>query len=111
MFVARNGRQFMNQLAQREAKNYQFDFLRQGHSLFNYFTKLVESYTKILLPSNELMSRLQMNAEDRYSILERCVERSEWERFQEESRKQKEKQAEEEKGESFDYLNVLLFTL
>ena len=45
-FVARNGRQFLSNLMSRE-KNYQFDFLRPQHSLFNYFTKLVEQYTKV----------------------------------------------------------------
>ena len=45
-FVARNGRQFLSNLISRE-KNYQFDFLRPQHSLFNYFTKLVEQYTKV----------------------------------------------------------------
>uniref|UniRef100_G3PDS4 Splicing factor 3A subunit 1 n=1 Tax=Gasterosteus aculeatus aculeatus TaxID=481459 RepID=G3PDS4_GASAC len=45
-FVARNGRQFLTQLMQKEQRNYQFDFLRPQHSLFNYFTKLVEQYTK-----------------------------------------------------------------
>lgn len=46
-FVARNGRQFLAQLMQKEQRNYQFDFLRPQHSLFNYFTKLVEQYTKV----------------------------------------------------------------
>jgi len=31
----------------KEQRNYQFDFLRPQHSLFNYFTKLVEQYTKV----------------------------------------------------------------
>lgn len=48
-FVARNGRQFLTQLMQKEQRNYQFDFLRPQHSLFNYFTKLVEQYTKVKL--------------------------------------------------------------
>lgn len=48
-FVARNGRQFLTQLMQKEQRNYQFDFLRPQHSLFNYFTKLVEQYTKVLV--------------------------------------------------------------
>lgn len=47
-FVARNGRQFLTQLMQKEQRNYQFDFLRPQHSLFNYFTKLVEQYTKVI---------------------------------------------------------------
>ena len=45
-FVARNGRQFLTTLVNRE-KSYQFDFLRPQHSLFGYFTKLVEQYTKV----------------------------------------------------------------
>lgn len=46
-FVARNGRQFLTNLMNREQRNYQFDFLRPQHSLFNYFTKLLEQYTKV----------------------------------------------------------------
>ena len=46
-FVARNGRQFLTNLMNREQRNYLFDFLRPQHSMFNYFTKLVEQYTKV----------------------------------------------------------------
>jgi len=49
-FVARNGRAFMNTLAQKEARNYQFDFLRPTHSLFPLFNRLVEEYAKVLAP-------------------------------------------------------------
>ena len=41
-FVARNGRQFLTNLMNREQRNYQFDFLRPQHSLFQYFTRLLE---------------------------------------------------------------------
>uniref|UniRef100_A0A1B6LWF0 SURP motif domain-containing protein n=1 Tax=Graphocephala atropunctata TaxID=36148 RepID=A0A1B6LWF0_9HEMI len=47
-FVARNGRQFLTNLMNREQRNYQFDFLRPQHSLFQYFTKLLEQYTKVI---------------------------------------------------------------
>ena len=47
LFCARNGRHFMTQLMNREARNYQFDFLKPQHSNFPYFTKLVEQYTKV----------------------------------------------------------------
>ena len=33
----------------REARNYQFDFLRPQHSLFQYFTRLLEQYTKVFV--------------------------------------------------------------
>lgn len=63
-FVARNGRQFLTNLMNREQRNYQFDFLRPQHSLFQYFTKLLEQYTKILIPPKELMSKLQVDTPD-----------------------------------------------
>ena len=52
-FVARNGRQFLTNLMNREQRNYLFDFLRPQHSMFNYFTKLVEQYTKVCVQKRE----------------------------------------------------------
>jgi splicing factor 3A subunit 1 len=49
LFVARNGRQFLTQLMNREVRNFQFDFLKPQHSNFPYFIKLVEQYTKVSL--------------------------------------------------------------
>lgn len=68
-FVARNGRQFLTGLSQRESRNYQFDFLRPNHSLFPYFTKLVEQYTKVLIPPKTLKEVLQVNATDKPKVL------------------------------------------
>ena len=34
-------------LTLREQRNFQFDFLRPQHSLFQYFTKLLEQYTNL----------------------------------------------------------------
>ncbi|CAG8562523.1 13359_t:CDS:10 [Ambispora leptoticha] len=73
-FVARNGRQFMTALSQREQRNYQFDFLRPNHSLFNYFTKLVEQYTKVLIPPKNLNEKLKANTENKYQILNRVMQ-------------------------------------
>ena len=42
----------MNSLSIKEQNNYQFDFLKSNHSLFGYFTRLVDQYTKILMPKN-----------------------------------------------------------
>ena len=53
-FVARNGRQFLTNLMNREQRNYQFDFLRPQHSLFQYFTKLLEQYTKVNNNKNDI---------------------------------------------------------
>nr|CAD7266173.1 unnamed protein product [Timema shepardi] len=69
-FVARNGRQFLTNLMNREQRNYQFDFLRPQHSLFQYFTKLLEQYTKVLIPPKDLMFRLKDECDYMGSILE-----------------------------------------
>ena len=45
--VAKNGRDFLAELMDKESKNFQFDFLKPAHSLFDYFTKLVEQYYKV----------------------------------------------------------------
>ncbi|KAJ2796859.1 SF3a splicing factor complex subunit [Coemansia guatemalensis] len=96
-FVARNGRQFMTALAQREANNYQFDFLSPQHSLFGYFCKLVDQYTLAFFPPTELRERLDNDIRDKYKILERAKRRMEWVAFEEEERKQKAEEAEKEK--------------
>lgn len=41
LFSARSGAQFTRELAGRESRNYQFDFLRPSHSLFGYFNRSV----------------------------------------------------------------------
>jgi len=96
-FVARNGRQFMTGLAQREQRNYQFEFLRPNHSLFNYFTKLVEEYTKVLIPSKKLFQNLDIAMHDKYTILDRAMQRVEYKTYQEEQKKKEEEKADAEK--------------
>lgn len=101
MFVARNGRQFMAQLAQREARNYQFDFLRPNHNLFGYFSELIQQYTKILVPNAEGQEKLKQNIEGRKSKLEACIVRMEWMKHLESSRKEKEEREKAEQGKHF----------
>ncbi|XP_072929380.1 splicing factor 3A subunit 1 [Epargyreus clarus] len=75
-FVARNGRQFLTDLMKKEERNHQFDFLRPQHSLFQYFTRLLEQYTKVLLPPKELVNKL--GAEIRSGVLEQARSRAAW---------------------------------
>ncbi|CAB4394288.1 unnamed protein product [Rhizophagus irregularis] len=96
-FVARNGRQFMTALSQREQRNYQFDFLRPNHSLFNYFTKLVEQYTKVLIPPKNLNEKLRNNVNNKYQILDRVMQRVEYAAYQEEERKKAEEKEDQER--------------
>uniref|UniRef100_A0AAQ5ZR34 Splicing factor 3a, subunit 1 n=1 Tax=Amphiprion ocellaris TaxID=80972 RepID=A0AAQ5ZR34_AMPOC len=96
-FVARNGRQFLTQLMQKEQRNYQFDFLRPQHSLFNYFTKLVEQYTKILIPPKGLLTKLKKEAENPKEVMDQVRYRVEWAKFQERERKKEEEEREKER--------------
>uniref|UniRef100_A0A3B3YYN7 Uncharacterized protein n=1 Tax=Poecilia mexicana TaxID=48701 RepID=A0A3B3YYN7_9TELE len=96
-FVARNGRQFLTQLMQKEQRNYQFDFLRPQHSLFNYFTKLVEQYTKILIPPKGLLIKLKKEAENPKEVMDQVRYRVEWAKYQERERKKEEEEREKER--------------
>ena len=107
LFVAKNGRSFMTTLSQREARNYQFDFLRPQHSLYQFFSRLVDQYTLLLQSSSAdgekarmaRMKDLEQKAKDRDSVLDRAKRRAEWARFQEEQKQKKEEQAEKEQLE------------
>lgn len=46
-YTAVSGRRFLSDVAAREHRNPQFDFLKPTHPFFGYFTSLVESYTKV----------------------------------------------------------------
>lgn len=104
-FVARNGRQFLTNLMNREQRNYQFDFLRPQHSLFQYFTKLLEQYTKILIPPKELMGRLKSESssgrESVNMVLDQVKYRANWQRHQDAQRKREEEKIERERGMFF----------
>ncbi|GAA5956960.1 hypothetical protein JCM3765_006652 [Sporobolomyces pararoseus] len=109
LFAARSGTQFTRELAGRESRNYQFDFLRPSHSLFGYFNRLVEQYTKILMPSKELRSRIERRAGGpidsteerplvgRREVLKDAYERAEWEKWESSRRKEEEDKAEAER--------------
>ncbi|CAG9809329.1 unnamed protein product [Chironomus riparius] len=58
-FVARNGKQFLTNLMNREQKNPEFDFLRPQHILFPYFARMIEQYTKILIPPKDVLKDIK----------------------------------------------------
>ncbi|KAH8306328.1 hypothetical protein KR018_007827 [Drosophila ironensis] len=100
-FVARNGRQFLTNLMSREQRNFQFDFLRPQHSLFQYFTKLLEQYTKVLIPPKDLMTKLRTESTGSRSsmnqVLEQVKYRANWQRHQEAQRRREEEKVERER--------------
>jgi len=64
-FVARNGRAFQTGVLEREHKNPQFGFLQQYHPLHQYFKKLVQDYTKCLLPEKATTEKLVSMMQDK----------------------------------------------
>jgi splicing factor 3A subunit 1 len=96
-YTALNGRDFLSGLAQREARNPQFDFLKPTHMLFSYFTTLVDSYAKLLQPTQDIVSRAKRNA-DELAALEAAVQRWEWQRQEEEKRRRDAAEADAERN-------------
>lgn len=87
-FTAANGRDFLAGLAQREQRNPQFDFLKPTHMLFSYFTSLVDSYSKILHPTQPALEKVA-KLTDANNCLEEAITRWEWNR-QDAEKKRKE---------------------
>jgi splicing factor 3A subunit 1 len=107
LFVAKNGRQFMTTLSQRETGNYQFDFLRPNHSLHNFFQRLIDQYTTLLRAGGidgeggklqaERTRELEANAKDKFNVLSRAKARAEWFKYQDQQKQKMEEDAEKEK--------------
>ncbi|KZT11481.1 uncharacterized protein LAESUDRAFT_809403 [Laetiporus sulphureus 93-53] len=99
LFTARRGRAFLAALSQREGRNYQFDFLRPDHSLFGYFNRLVEQYSKVLLPSKEMLAQLKERTQEgaRWKELEIARKRARWEQMKREREKKREDDKEAER--------------
>jgi splicing factor 3A subunit 1 len=104
LHVARKGRSWMTALSQREARNFQFDFLRPQHSLYQFFSRLVDQYTLLLQVGSEgqkaeqkRIQELQKNVQDKFQILERAKQRGAWVKYQEAQKQQKEEDDEAER--------------
>ncbi|PYH98751.1 Surp module [Aspergillus ellipticus CBS 707.79] len=105
LFVAKRGKSFMTALSQRETRNFQFDFLRPQHSLYHFFTRLIDQYTILLRPEGiddattekNRLADLERNAQNKYHILERAKKRAEWVKFQEQQKQKKEEEDEQER--------------
>jgi splicing factor 3A subunit 1 len=99
-FVARNGKNFLTSLAQRENNNMQFHFIRPTHSMFPFFTALTDAYSRVLRPAEgvpALLKELREGSKDLTTVLERCLNRLEWDRSQEQARQQAEDEIEQER--------------
>ena len=109
LFTARRGRPFLAALSAREGRNYQFDFLRPTHSLFGYFNRLVDQYSKVLLPARETLEGLRARAQEgaRWGDLEVARKRARWEQVKREQDKKREDDKEAERGEFPRYFSFV----
>jgi splicing factor 3A subunit 1 len=111
LFVAKQGRSFATNLAQRESTKSQFDFLRPQHSLFQFYSRLVDQYTSLLngaiveggKPERERIAELDQNVKDKFRVLDRAKKRAEWVKFQESEKVKKE---EEDEAERLAYAQI-----
>ncbi len=101
LFTARQGGAFLSALSAREARNFQFEFLRPTHSLFGYFNRLVEQYQKVLYPDKEMLEQLKNQAAEgsRWRTLEIAKRYAKWERNKREKDKKRQDDQEAEKRE------------
>eukprot|EP00906_Rhabdomonas_costata_P005560 RCo008315 len=96
-YVARHGQSFLSNVTAREQKNPQFDFLKGTHRHFQFFRSLVDAYTKILLPSKDMLEVLRQEMENKLTILDRCMSASEWQKVQEAKRKAAEEEEDKQR--------------
>ncbi|KAK0612334.1 putative pre-mRNA splicing factor [Bombardia bombarda] len=109
LFVAKNGRQFMTQLAQRETSNPQFQFLIPNHTFHNFFQSMVDQYSILLRESGvngdgtqvqqERVDELKRNVGDKYHVLARAKQRAEYTIWQEAEKAKHEEEEEKQKIE------------
>lgn len=107
LYVAKNGRGWMTQLSQREAGNFQFDFLRPQHTLYQFFSRLVDQYQDLLTgdstdggrPQKKRITSLEQNVKERFQVLDGAKKRAEWVKHQEAQKVAKEEQQEKERVE------------
>ncbi|KAF8201506.1 Pre-mRNA splicing factor PRP21 like protein-domain-containing protein [Pholiota molesta] len=105
LFTARRGRSFLANLSAREGRNYQFDFLRPTHSLFGYFNRLVEQYTKVIQPNTETLEQLKERAKEgsRWKTLEDARKHAKWEKNK---REKEQKRADDQEAEKRAFAEI-----
>ncbi|KAK4980947.1 hypothetical protein LTR28_011346 [Elasticomyces elasticus] len=85
LFVAKNRKNWTTQLSQREAGNYQSNFLRPQHTRF-----LVGDTEKDSRLQKKRIAELQRNTKDRFHLSQRAKQRAEWVKHVEAQEVQKE---------------------
>ena len=100
LFTARRGHSFLAALSAKEGRNYQFDFLRPNHSLFGYFNRLVDQYSKIINPSDDVLESLSARTDPkcRWQTLDAARQHAKWAKIKEEQDKKRQDDQEAERS-------------
>ncbi|KAK5656529.1 hypothetical protein OQA88_4506 [Cercophora sp. LCS_1] len=109
LFVAKNGRPFMTQLAQREAGNPQFQFLIPNHTFHNFFQSMIDQYSILLRESGVngeggklqegRVSELRRNVSDKFHVFQRAKQRAKYASWVEAEKIKREEEEEKKKIE------------
>lgn len=95
-FIARNG----SMLGKINHKNPEdLNFLKPTNKNFGYFTNILDSYSKVLMPKHELLQKLKSYSTGRESIMEVVNQRYYYEKNQIQVQKEQKKRKKEEKEE------------
>ncbi|GAM22402.1 hypothetical protein SAMD00019534_055770 [Acytostelium subglobosum LB1] len=98
-FVALNGESFQQGLASRESKNPQFEFLKPTHHLHEWYRALTDSYAVVVFPPRLIKETLKMpDYQDKNAILDRAINRFEWNQQEQIAKKKADEDAEEERA-------------
>jgi splicing factor 3A subunit 1 len=97
LFSARNGKQFITGLSQREHRNYQFDFLRPNHQLYAFYMKMTEQYLRVLSPPKDIKLVLETKYKSKTNLLKRITQRVTYRAYLEEEDERTKDEAEDEK--------------
>lgn len=100
LFTANRGHSFLAALSAKEGRNYQFDFLRPNHSLFGYFNRLVDQYSKIIDPPEDALESLSLRTDsrDRWRTLDAARQHAKWAKVKQEQDKKRKDDQEAERS-------------
>ncbi len=109
-FAAKNGKQFILHLAQKESRNPQFDFLKPHHSLHQFYQTLVKQYSLIFAPTESMLDRVKRCSHQKHEQLSLITHRGRIEKLERDQMEQQVSTEEAERG-AFTNINWHDFTL
>ncbi|KAK4527871.1 hypothetical protein GAYE_SCF46G5804 [Galdieria yellowstonensis] len=92
-FIARNGRSFLQELHMKEYRNPQFEFLKPSHPYFSFFQRLVDAYSVVIAPDDQMLQKLKESAHSLGKVMEDLYYRVDWEILQEEKKAEQNRSA------------------